>query len=163
MHLTTDEEASYFERCRTWLGEGGLAVLLVPASPADWGIEDEIAGHRRRYTRERLLARLSELAWAPRHIAGLTYPLSNVLLPASNRLVARAESRKRTLSLRERTRVSGVRGVPLKTDFPRIFGLLLNRVTLYPFHLLQRRNRANDKALVLYAECTPLEQRASGA
>jgi SAM-dependent methyltransferase len=155
-HLADDEEARYFERCRSWLAPGGVAILLVPASPSHWGIEDDIAGHFRRYTREGIQERLRELRWLPRHVAGLTYPLSNVLLPLSNFLVNRAEGEKRSLSLDDRTQLSGVRDVPLKTRFAPAFSLLLNRLTLYPFFLLQKANRTNAKALVLYVECEPL-------
>jgi SAM-dependent methyltransferase len=154
-HLDDQGEERYFERCRSWLAPGGLAILFVPASPNHWGIEDEIAGHVRRYTRHGVERRLREFDWVPRHIAGLTYPLSNVLLPLSNVLVRRAEGEKRQLSAEERTRRSGVRDVPLKTRFSPAFGLLLNRFTLYPFYLLQKANRASPNALVLYVECEP--------
>lgn len=156
-HLADEEEERYFERCRSWLGPGGLAILFVPASPAHWGIEDEIAGHVRRYSRQGLERRLRELEWTPRHIAGLTYPLSNLLLPLSNTLVGRAERGKRRLSMEERTRRSGVRDVPLKTRFSPAFALLLNRFTLYPFYLLQKANLMSGRALVLYVECEPLK------
>lgn len=155
-HLTGEDEERYFQRCRSWLGPGGLAVVLVPASPAHWGIEDDIAGHMRRYTRQGFERRLRELDWTPRHVAGLTYPVSNLLLPVSNVLVRRAEAGKRALSMEERTRRSGVREVPLKTRFSPVFALLLNRFALYPFYLLQKANRASEKALVLYVECEPL-------
>jgi SAM-dependent methyltransferase len=157
-HLADEDEDRYFERCRSWLGPDGIAILLVPASPAHWGVEDEIAGHIRRYTPQGIQRRLRELEWLPQHVAGLTYPLSNLLLPLSNYLVSRAEGGKRTLSIRERTRRSGVRDVPLKTRFAPAFALVLNRVTLYPFFLLQKANRTNAKALVLYVECQPLRQ-----
>jgi SAM-dependent methyltransferase len=159
-HLAGEDEERYFERCRSWLGPGGLAVVLAPASPTHWGIEDDIAGHMRRYTRQGFERRLRELEWAPRHVAGLTYPLSNVLLPLSNILVRRAEAGKRALSLEERTRRSGVREVPLKTRFSPVFALLLNRFALYPFYLLQKANRGSENALVLYVECEPLDATA---
>ena len=157
-HLPSDKEALYFERCRSWLRSGGLAIVFVPASPAHWGIEDEVAGHLRRYTRQGVSQRLDEFAWAPQHVAGLTYPLSNVLLPLSNFLVNRAEAQNREFSQDERTRRSGVRKVRLKTDFPRFFALVLNRITLYPLHLLQKAHRTNEKALVIYVECAPVER-----
>jgi SAM-dependent methyltransferase len=156
-HLRSEDEARYFARCRSWLRPGGLAIVLAPASPAHWGIEDEIAGHVRRYTRQGIERRLRELRWAPQHIAGLTYPLSNALLPLSNVLVKRAEAQMCALSEDERTRRSGVREVVMKTRFPPVFALFLNRFALYPLHLLQKANRTNEKALVLYVECTPLD------
>src|SRR5687768_14904039 len=49
-HPPDEQEAQYFERARRTLRSGGRVVLIVPASPRFWGIEDEIAGHQRRYT-----------------------------------------------------------------------------------------------------------------
>jgi SAM-dependent methyltransferase len=155
-HLSSDREELYFTRSRNWLGARGLSILFVPGSPSHWGIEDEVAGHMRRYTRDGLEARLREFQWAPLHIAGLTYPLSNVLLPISNVLVRRAEAEKASLSMEERTRRSGVRDVPFKTRFSPVFAPFLNRFALYPLHLVQKACRASDRALVIYVECEPL-------
>jgi SAM-dependent methyltransferase len=154
-HLAEAEEARYFERCQEVLAPGGRAVLFVPASPRHWGIEDEIAGHRRRYTRTNLRARLDALGFQVDHLAGLTYPISNALLPISNVLVRRAEGHKRQLSEETRTRQSGTRSVPFKTNFPRATAFILNERALYPLHVLQKLFRGSDRALVLYAEATP--------
>lgn len=154
-HLTLEREARYFGRCREVLEPGGRAIVLVPASPKHWGIEDEIAGHLRRYTRETLRRRLEELGFRVEHLAGLTFPLSNVLLPLSNALVRRAEAHKRELPADERTRQSGARDVRFKTTFPAAARLVLNERALYPLHLLQKATRENERALVLYAEATP--------
>jgi SAM-dependent methyltransferase len=154
-HLSDEHEGRYFGRCREVLSETGRAVVLVPASPRHWGIEDEIAGHQRRYTRAGLAARLDELGFCVEHIAGLTFPVSNVLLPISNALVRRSEGSKRALSGEERTRQSGTRDVAFKTTFPRALGIVLNERTLYPLHIVQKAARRSDRALVLYAEATP--------
>lgn len=154
-HLAEEREARYFERCRAVLAPMGLAVLLVPASPRHWGIEDEIAGHKRRYTRDGLSARLNELGFRVDHLAGLTYPVSNLLLPVSNALVRRAEGHKQELSEEERTRQSGTRDVAFKTTFPRLAAVVLNERALYPLHLAQKAASRSKRALVLYAEATP--------
>jgi hypothetical protein len=39
-----------------------------------------------------------------------------------------------------------------KTDYPAWMRLLLNEVTMYPLHLLQKAMRGNPNALILYAE-----------
>ena len=154
-HLAEEREARYFERCRETIAPGGRAILLVPASPRHWGIEDVIAGHHRRYTRAGLRSRLEELGFRVDHLAGLTFPVSNMLLPISNALVRRAESHKKELSLDERTRQSGTRDVAFKTTFPRAARFFLNERALYPLHLLQKATRGSERALVLYAEATP--------
>jgi SAM-dependent methyltransferase len=154
-HLPAENEAAYFERARGLLAPGGLAALLVPGNPQAWGIEDEVAGHLRRYTASALRDRLRQLGWRATHIAGLTYPLSNFVLPLSNALVKRAEGDKRALNLALRTERSGVRAVPMKTHFPAVAGAILNERALYPFHLLQKASRRNPRSLVLYAEAVP--------
>jgi hypothetical protein len=93
-----------------------------------------------------------------RHVAGLTYPISNLLLPVSNYLVRKAENQARLLALEERTRRSGRREVRWKTRFPPALGLPLNEPLLYPFHLLQKAFVNARRALVLYAEMTPASQ-----
>lgn len=154
-HLSDADEARYFARCRAALAPGGRAALFVPASMRHWGIEDDIAGHLRRYTAEGLRSRLAALGWRPDHTAGLTYPLSNLLLPVSNALVSRAERQKEALSLQARTEASGRRDVAGKTSFPSMARLLLNEATMAPFHMLQKAGRHNPNALVLYAEASP--------
>lgn len=151
-HLDDDREALYMQRCKERLAPGGRGMLLVPGSPRDWGIEDEIAGHCRRYTRERLASLLAGHGWRIDHMAGLTFPVSNLLLPLSNHLVARTESRKLGLDEDERTRASGRREVFGKTVFPAVAGLLLNDIAMYPLHMLQKLCRDAGRALVLYTE-----------
>jgi SAM-dependent methyltransferase len=154
-HLTDDQEAAFLHRARATVRSGGRLVLIVPASPRHWGIEDEIAGHLRRYTRQGLRSRLEQLGWRVDHLAGLTYPLSNMLLPISNRLVQRAERDRLELSPMERTVRSGHRCVGGKTAFPKPFSLVLNPVTMYPMHMLQKAFRNSEAALVLYVEASP--------
>jgi SAM-dependent methyltransferase len=154
-HLGDAEVTRYFAQAARALRPDGRAIFFVPGSPRHWGIEDEIAGHYRRYTVESFAARAAEHGWSVIHIAGLTYPLSNLLLSASNRLVRRAEADKQPLALKERTELSGDRDVPWKTGFPSWTGVILNETTMRPFHWLQKRYVDNDNALVIYCECTP--------
>lgn len=154
-HLDDAEVSRYFERAAEVLRSDGRAIFFVPGAPRHWGIEDEIAGHHRRYTGRSLESTARAHGWTVDHLAGLTYPLSNLLLGASNRLVRRAEAGKTALSLRRRTELSGHRDVAWKTAFPAWMGLLLNERTMRPFHWLQKRYRTNDGALVIYCECLP--------
>lgn len=154
-HLDERGERAYFDRCREHLGRHGRVMVLVPACEAAWGIEDVLAGHFRRYTRARIRQLLDAIGWRLEHLAGLTYPASNLLLPLSNMLVRRTEAHKRDLSMQERTASSGRRQVPGKTAFPAAAALILNEVTLYPLYLLQLASRGARAALVLYAEATP--------
>ena len=154
-HMEDDQEAAFVQQAERCLVPGGLMIGLVPGSPAHWGIEDQIAGHIRRYTRDSLRNLLESNNWRIRHSAGLTVPLSNLLLPLSNFLVKRAEKNKLNLSNLERTKLSGKRRVSFKTHFPSILGLFLNRITLRPFHYLQKALTHSSRALVLYFEAEP--------
>lgn len=154
-HLDEHEEIQYFKRCEQDLKSDGFAIILAPASPEHWGVEDEIAGHHRRYTFESIRALVRKANWKEQHIAGLTYPLSNWLLPFSNFLVWIFERQKKDLPALDKTVLSGFRRVPLKTVFPPLFGALLNEWALYPFHALQKRFSTNPSSLVIYLECKP--------
>ena len=154
-HLRDDQELAYFRRCRESVAPGGRCIVLVPGSPGDWGIEDEIAGHYRRYTFRRLKELAQVAQCEVQHLAGLTYPLSNFILPLSNLLVSRYEGAQRRKTMDERTRASGRRSVPGKTSFPPPFKLLLNEITLFPFYLLQKIFRHAQRALVIYMEFVP--------
>ena len=154
-HLKVPELRAYFTRCRDLVSTTGLIVTIVPASPRHWGIEDDIAGHQKRYTRDDIneIAREHQLRVV--HVAGLTYPVSNLLLGLSNRLARRAESWKLAMGARERTLISGNRHVWGKTEFPDATRYFVNEVTLFPLHLLQYLTRGSRHALVLYAEMKP--------
>ena len=154
-HLTPDAQVEFMNKSANCLREGGVMVGLVPASPADWGIEDEIAGHCRRYTRRDIEALAVETGWKSPHVAGLTFPLSNLLLPISNFLVERSKRSKLALSRLERTKQSGRRRVTLKTHFPACLGFVLNEFALLPFHWIQRFFTKSNRALVLYFELRP--------
>jgi SAM-dependent methyltransferase len=151
-HLPDADAERFLGQAAASIGHDGLGILLVPASPRHWGIEDVVAGHERRYTRETLAATLRSAGFQVTHLAGLTYPVSNVLLPISNRQVARHETERTRLDAQTRTVASGTRTVPWKTRFPAPARLLLNEVTMAPLYGVQLVTRGSENALVLYSE-----------
>ncbi len=155
-HLEDSQQLAFMRKSADCLKAGGIMIGLVPASPLHWGIEDDIAGHFRRYTKSSLKKVTDTNNWKLLHLAGLTVPISNLLLPLSNFLVNRGEWSKLALSPLERTKQSGRRQVKFKTYFPPVLGLLLNEVTLYPMHLVQKLFTQSESALVLYFEAQPL-------
>jgi len=154
-HFNDQDRFLFLQACARHLAPGGNCIFLVPGSPRDWGIEDEIAGHYRRYTQADLKKMLGSAGWIVRHVAGLNYPISNLLLPLSNYLTRRSENQKRRLTMQERTKLSGRRSVLGKTHTPLFMSLFVNRLTLYPFHLLQKIYRNAERAHVIYVECAP--------
>lgn len=160
-HLDDAAQARFLRTAASQLSDRGFMISLVPGSPRDWGIEDDIAGHCRRYTRDGLRQLAADHGWQIRHLAGLTAPVSNLLLPISNFLVNRSERQKLALSALERTKQSGRRSVRFKTHFPSVLGLLLNRRTMLPLHALQKLFSGSERALVLYVECIPPREQGA--
>lgn len=155
-HFNDELESTFMRLSHGLLNDGGVMIGLVPASPAHWGIEDDIAGHCRRYMRDDLYTLAKNSGWEILHLAGLTYPVSNILLPLSNFLVRRAEKSKISMSDLEKTKASGIRHVRFKTNFPNILSLVLNRSVLLPLHWLQKAFSCSSNSLVLYFEATQL-------
>lgn len=87
-----------------------------------------------------------------KNITGLTYPISNILLPISNYLVKRKEAANSKLSMIQKTKLSGERKVFLKTYFPNIFLIFLNKITINTFYILQKKFSNSSKCLVFYFE-----------
>jgi SAM-dependent methyltransferase len=158
-HLDDASQLRYFDRAAAELTEGGQVVLLVPGSPRHWGIEDEVVGHLRRYTRESLRDLIEGAGWRVQHLVGLNWPISNLLLRVSNKRVSGAESHRLTLDLEGRSVASGFRRVPWKTRFPGVMRVALNEWTMRPFYAAQRAGLRNENALVLYCECRIVGER----
>jgi SAM-dependent methyltransferase len=161
-HICAEDLDQYFTRALQLLKTAGVIVQFVPASMKYWGIEDEIAGHFKRYTRGCFHRLAEEHGLQVRLLTGLTYPISNWLFPISNRLVCRAEGYKRGLPPQDRTVLSGNRDVPMKTTFPAWMKLFLNGLTLRPFHIMQKWFGGHEDAMVLYCELAggPAARRA---
>ncbi len=153
-HLSPEELTEYFVHCRKLLKKNGLIIEVVPSSMKYWGIEDEIAGHYKRYTQTDFYELAKKEKLNIKFIAGLTYPVSNWLFPLSNRLVKKAEAYKQNLTLQERTILSGHRDVPMKSSFPEWMKIILNPLTLYPLFVLQNWFRNHKDCMVMYCEMT---------
>jgi len=153
-HLPDEKVSQFFTHCRSILNKNGIIVTLVPSNKKYWGIEDETAGHYKRYEFNDFNVIASQHNLKLKHIAGLTYPLSNFLFRISNHLVRKSEKWKKDLSIDERTAnsASGVRSIKFKTEFPDYFKYFLNEITMYPFYLLQVFFKRNKNCMVIYSE-----------
>jgi len=156
-HLPDDQESQFITQSHRITRDGGHIIILTPMSPAHWGVEDDIAGHMRRYTRDRLNWLLTTHQLHVVKIVGLTYPISNLLLPLSNALVRRHESAKLAVDKYQRTLESGHRDVPLKTHVPLIFRLIMNEYALWPLYVIQNWCHNHQGAMVGYAEAIKKE------
>ncbi|GAB4199123.1 MAG: hypothetical protein Fur0023_01160 [Bacteroidia bacterium] len=152
-HLEYLDLEKFILKAKHLLSEKGVLILQVPANMRYWNIEDEIAGHIKRYETADIDEMCKNFNFELLHIAGLNYPLSNWLFHISNYIIKKRESNALQWSQRERTIYTGNRNVKYKTTFPKVFNLILNPVFLYPFHILQKvtRNKLKE-ALVIYVE-----------
>ncbi len=153
-HLPEEDVDLFFKKSSSVLKAGGRIISIVPAGMKYWGIEDETSGHFRRYEYEDFQILSEKFNLKSTHLAGLTYPLSNILLGLSDSLVRKHEGWKTQLSMQERTVLSssGVKQVKYKTVYPYYFRYLINETTMYPFFLLQLMTARNPKCMVLYSE-----------
>jgi len=151
-HLDSSNEKKFIQKMKRNIKPKGRAIILVPSCPDYWGVDDELAGHYRRYTFNDMASKVKKAGFHIVNLVGLTFPLSNLTFPISEFLVAQAEKKKKDLSILERTKLSGNRNVCFKTSYPFFFNLVLNEIVLYPFHLLQKFNLKNAHSLVIYAE-----------
>lgn len=154
-HLIDEELNAFMKKALSLLNDKGTVILQVPSNMKYWNIEDDIAGHIKRYELRDVQKLAEEFHCHIHHIAALNYPLSNWLFSLSNFLIKKQESDKLNLSQKEKTVYTGKREVFLKTKFPAFFVIFLNPSVLYPFHILQKLfSKKYDNALVLYFELT---------
>lgn len=153
-HLDENSVNRYYEKCKSILKSNGVIITLVPANMDYWGIEDEIAGHFKRYCFDDFKIISKNHSLKIKKIAGLTYPLSNFLFPLSNYFVKKQETAKLSMTKEQQTLLSGNRNVRMKTHFPKLAILFLNEITLFPFYLMQILFKSSNKAMVIYCELT---------
>jgi SAM-dependent methyltransferase len=151
-HLPEELVEQYFNKCTEVLAPNGRAITLVPASMKHWGVEDDIAGHFKRYSFDCFEQISQKYNLTLEQNVGLTYPLSNCILPLSNYLVNKSENNKKDLTMQERTELSGNRDVKFKTIYPWYLKILLNEITMLPFFWLQNIFKKNTNSLVIYSE-----------
>lgn len=154
-HLSDEDLNSYFEKCKDILPNDGIIISLVPSGMKYWGIEDETAGHYRRFEYEDFIEIGNRYELKINNIVGLTYPLSNFLLGISNYLIKKNDGWKKNLTKEEQTKLSssgGAKQIKYKTTFPYWFKYIINEITMYPFYLLQNMFKTNKKSMIIYCE-----------
>jgi hypothetical protein len=124
---------------KEFVNPDGIIVTAVPGQPDKWGIEDEISGHFRRYSRNDIIKLYEKAGLTNIKVWSVSVPVANFLYKFSNLTIKKSEAiKKKTLTLEEQTKVSGFRDVPFKNIFPPFFKIFLNKFTMYPFCILQK-------------------------
>ena len=132
------DDTLFLKKIQKVIQPGGHILVAVPGRRDRWCFEDETVGHLRRYDREDLQKVMAQSGMDNVVVWSVAVPVANILFHVSNLLVKRSEAHKKTLSLEEQTKSSGIREIPFKTVFPSFFRIILNSFTLYPLFLIQR-------------------------
>jgi len=134
-----EDDLEFVRKIKAHLRPGGHVLIGVPGRRDHWGIEDETAGHLRRYDKVDLKRVLEQAALDDVRVLSIAVPIANILFHAGNWLIRNSNEREKTRQpLREQTETSGIRRVPFKTVFPWPCKLLLNHWTLYPWLATQK-------------------------
>lgn len=151
-HFDDDNLKIFIQNAKKIIKPNGKLIFLVPSNMKAWGIEDEIAGHVKRYTFHEIenLAKTNNLKVDFK--CGLNYPISNWLLSLSNYIVSKNEGHLKEKNELEKTIHSGNRNVKYKTTFPKYLNVVLNELIILPFYWLQLLNSKNENSLVMYFE-----------
>ncbi|MFA7336404.1 MAG: class I SAM-dependent methyltransferase [Candidatus Obscuribacterales bacterium] len=155
-HLDDKQEQNYLDRCSLSLTEHGIVALMVPSSPKHWSLEDDVAGHYRRYDKKELVEKLAAHGLSCNHVVGLNYPLTNLLQPLARMILklSRFKEKVASKSAQERTVSSGNWKVPMLTTFPGFLSIVLNETVMKPFFWMQNGNHDNTNCLVTYMEAS---------
>ncbi len=151
-HLSDAELAQYFEKAKSIMNKGGRIISVVPAGMQYWGIEDEIAGHMKRYTIDDVREICQRHNFQIADLVYLTYPLSNMLKPLGDWLIRKNESVLLSAGQKEKTVNSSLRQVEMKTEFNGFFRIIINEIFLFPFIILQSLNKKNTNSMTMYFE-----------
>lgn len=129
-----EDDVGFLRQVRERLLPGGHLLLTVPAHMERWGANDDFSGHVRRYARAELAAKVQQAGFSVSSLHSYGVPLYNLMKPMYDRAIARKVDGSADLD--QRTKQSS--GMWLFTDRQRLFHLLFNDITLWPFYQLQR-------------------------
>ena len=133
------DDLAFLKILKSYARPGGHVAIAVPGRKDKWSLEDETARHFRRYNRQDLLKVAEKAGLIDPEVWSVAVPISNIVFGLSKLSIRRSqEKEKLNLSQEDQTKTSGVRDIPFKTVFPPFFKIFLNRVTLWPFFIIQR-------------------------
>ena len=74
------------------LPQGGRLLLTVPGDPHQWSVDDELSGHRRRYTKEELQQKLQRAGFEIEQMTNWGFPFTRALTNLERRMMGNGES-----------------------------------------------------------------------
>ncbi len=82
-----DEDDAALSVIQELLPEGGHLLLTVPGDPNQWSVDDELSGHRRRYTRNELYTKLQRAGLEVERITNWGFPVTRILTGLERRMM----------------------------------------------------------------------------
>lgn len=147
-----EDDVQFIRDLASRVRSGGHVIVTVPAREDKWSLEDDLVGHRRRYTRGSLEA-VMRAGGLTRNleIVGMGFPLMNCTELARNFVLKHKKEKLYELSQSEQTAISGVWNLKWFNSFPDFLGLLVNEWTLRPFHWIQKWFWKSPRCVMLIA------------
>jgi 2-polyprenyl-3-methyl-5-hydroxy-6-metoxy-1,4-benzoquinol methylase len=128
------DDMLFLSQLRDRLHDQGHLLLTVPAHIKKWGPNDDFCGHVRRYERNDLFTALQSAGFTDVIVYSYGVPIYNIMKPFYD-IAIQTEASLKSARM-EKTAESG--GMFLMKGAERLFRILFNDVTMYPFYLLQR-------------------------
>ena len=153
-HFPDELLDKYLSSCKKILNKNGFLISVVPAGMKYWGPEDDLA-HYRRFEFEDFHKISEKYEYSITDLSGLTFPLCNILLGTSNKIVSKHKALDFSKSKDENTINSSAGGACLvkwKTVYPSWVRYFVNKYTMLPFYALQRIFRKSKRSTVIYCE-----------
>lgn len=113
------------------LNVNGYLIVSVPAHKKDWDINDEWAGHFRRYEKDELKLKLEESGFKVIKLYNYGFPIANIVGPIRNHLI------KKDSLLNENKKINTKRS-GINRNSQKKFSFIINKFTMAPFLFLQR-------------------------
>ena len=131
-HIEDDE--IFLNKIKYLLHAGGQLVLSVPARMRFWSIDDELAGHIRRYEKQELYKKLKESGFCEIEIISYGFPFQNLIRLARISYVQKKRKERMSWNQIERSKESAF--LLRQRNYFDFLGLLINKYTILPFAAL---------------------------
>jgi SAM-dependent methyltransferase len=147
-----EDDVGHLRQLARHVKSGGYVLVSVPSRPEIWTFEDDLVGHLRRYSSEKLETVMAEAGFTRIEIYGVGFPLINLTEKLRNTALKKKTGISELANDRDtRTAMSGVRTHRWIHTFPSILKFVINEYSLYPFHLLQLLFVRSRKCVILCA------------
>lgn len=84
-----DDDIGTLRTIANILPTGGRLLLTVPGDPKQWSVDDELSGHKRRYTRAELRSKLRQAGFRIERCTNWGFPFTRSMLTVERRMMGK--------------------------------------------------------------------------